>query len=318
MDVQRVPLGAIDWKDESYRISEELSSPRMEASLRSIGQLNPAVLLQKSTGLVIVCGFRRLLALRRMGCPDALAKACMGLSPLETFRLAIFDNLAGRDFAPLEKARILFALKGPCGVTHNDLVEDYLPLLGLPAHKNVLRTYLALHVLNPDLRRQFNDGRLSLASVERLSLSSKEAQRRFASLLERVRLSASRQRELLDVAEELAAMNGSELGEVFSFAEVQSVLEDPRFSAFQKGERLYGVLYRRRNPRLSRAEEAFRLRTRQLRLPGAVSISPDPYFETPRLRIEFDVASAQGFRDIAAALREAAEAPVLEDLFRVD
>ena len=286
--------------------------------MREIGQLNPAILLERSSRRIIVCGFRRLMALRRLGRTVALALIYSDYSPLEAFRLAVFDNLAHRDFSPLEKARILFTLKNQCGVAHDTLVQEYLPLLGLPAHKKWLRTYLAVHVLDPGLRSLFNDGHLSLASVERLSAVSGSAQTRFASLLARIRLSTSRQRELLDIAEGLAAVTDTELGEIFGLAEIQSLLEDSRFSPFQKGERVYDVLYRRRYPRLSGAERQFQLKRAQLCLPGGVSISPDPYFETPRLRIEFDVTSAQRFREIAAALREAAETPLLDDLFSVD
>jgi len=319
MIFQEVPLDSIDFGDETFRISEDVDSAAMRASLAAIGQLNPVLLIEESSRRIIVCGFRRLRALRELGRTVALAqtRSSAGCSRLEAFRLAIFDNLSHREFNPLEKARILFTLKGVCEVAHDTLVEAYLPLLGLPTHKNVLRTYLGLHVLDPDLRRMFNDGRLTLASAERLSGSSREAQHEFASLLARVRFSASRQREMLDLAEELASITDTALGEVFERAEIHSILGDSRLSPFQKGEQIYELLYRWRNPRLSQAEERFQVEKEQLGLPGAVRISPDPHFETPRLRVEFDVASAQRFREIASALREAAEARALEELFRV-
>lgn len=319
MILQEVTLESIDMGDETFRISEDVDSATMKRSLAEIGQLNPVLLLEESSRRVIVCGFRRLRALRELGRTSALAQTCSSAdcSRLEAFRAAIFDNLSQREFSPLEKARILFTLKGVCEVTHETLVEAYLPLLGLPAHKNVLRTYLSLHALDSDLRRMFNDGRLTLAGAERLSRSFREAQHKFASLLARVRLSASRQREMLDLAEELASITDTALGEVFERAEIHAILEDSRLTPFQKGEQIYELLYRWRNPRLSRAEERFQVEKQQLGLPGAVRISPDPHFETNRLRVEFEVASAQRFREIAGALREAAEAPALEELFRV-
>ena len=319
MILQEVPLQSIDFADEIFRISEDMDSAAMRASLAEIGQLNPVLLFEQASRRIIVCGFRRLRALRELGRTVALAqtRSSAGCSRLEAFRLAIFDNLSHREFSPLEKARILFTLKGACEVPLDTLVEVYLPLLRLPAHKNVLRRHLSLHILDPDLRGMFNDARLTLASVERLSGSPRDAQRKFASLLARIRLSASRQRQMLDLAEEMASITETRLGEVFERAEIQSILGDCRLSPFQKGEQIYGLLYRWRNPRLSQAEERFQVEKKQLGLPGVIRISPDPHFESLRLRVEFDVSSAQRFREISSALREAAEAPALEELFRV-
>jgi hypothetical protein len=154
--------------------------------------------------------------------------------------------------------------------------------------------------------------------VERLSAVPVEVQRKLAELLTAVRLSASRQREVLDLAEDLAAMTDAGPGEIFSRQEIGSVLQNSRLSPFQKGEQIYELLYRWRYPRLSAAEENFRTGARSLRLPDSVHISPDPHFETPRLRVEFDAASPQRFREIAAALREASEEPALEKLFEVN
>ncbi len=319
MNLQEIPLECIDFEDETFRISEDLEPPAMRSSLAEIGQLNPVLLLENQGRRIIVCGFRRLHALRALHRSVALAhiRSSAGCSNLEALRLAILDNLSFREFNPLEKARILFTLKSTGGVAHDCLVEIYLPLLNLPAHKNVLRTYLGLHVLDSDLRKLFNEGRLTLATMERFSGVPRDTQKRFAHLMALIRLSASRQRELLDLAEELAAITETLPGEIFECPEIESILVDSRLSPFQKGEQVQELLYRRRYPRISQAEEKFRKETRQLGLPGVVRINPDPHFETPRLRVEFDAGSPERFREIAAALQEAANTPVLERLYRV-
>jgi hypothetical protein len=317
MSVHDVALDSIDFGDETHRISEELDSAAMRISLEAVGLLNPVLLLEEPSRRTIVCGFRRLRALRALGQGSVQARTLepSTSSRLETFRLALFDNLSVRELNSLEKARVLSTLRSTCGISSQALVDSYLPLLGLPPHKNVLHVYLRLHRLVPGLRRLFNVGRLTQASVERVCAFSVETQQKLAALLEVARLSASRQREVLDLAEDLAGMAGTELGEIVGRAEIVGVLQDSRLSAFQKGERIYGLLYRWRNPRLSAVEERFRAGRKLLHLPDSVRISPDPYFETSRLRVEFDAASPQRFREIAAALGEASESAALEELF---
>ncbi|MGA2260844.1 MAG: hypothetical protein ABSH28_05350 [Acidobacteriota bacterium] len=75
----------------------------------------------------------------------------------------------------------------------------------------------------------------------------------------------------------------------------------------------HGVL----NPRLSMARDAFLAEKSKLDLPGSVRLSPDPFFERPRLRVEFDMNSARAFRKTVAALDCARGAASLDRLFQI-
>jgi hypothetical protein len=94
-------------------------------------------------------------------------------------------------------------------------------------------------------------------------------------------------------------------------------LDDSRLSPFQKGEKLHQVLCRLRNPRLSRAAERFLAEKKLLGLPGSIQITPDPFFETPGLRVEFNASSADRFRDLTAALQRASQMAALDEMFDV-
>ena len=320
MTYDRVPLEHIDLEDQRFRISERFESSRLLESLRQIGQLSP-VFLQARTGsrLAVICGFRRVQALRSLGQRDVLARIWHGggQSDLELFRIALWDNLSHRELNPLERARVLASLKNLCDVQHDQLVEIYLPVLGMEPHKNTLRTYLALHALDPQLREMLNDGRITLASAERLSRAPLAFQNQMSEVLERVRWSASLQRETLDLVEELAAIAGSDPGEILRESGIRELLNDANLSPFQRGERIHRLLYRRRNPRLCRTEERFLARQKELRLPHRIRLSPTPFFESAELRVEFSVGSPRDFRETAQALERAGQAPALEALFSI-
>ncbi len=320
MDVREVNLEDIDLDNQTYRISEDLNPVGLGRSLREVGQLNPVILCPGPTGTpMLVCGFRRLRALQRIGRSTCLARFLPreSTSSLAAFRIALWDNLALRPLEALEKARVLHTLKHVCSVGQDELVEHYLPILGLEAHKNVLRKYLALHVLDPGLRKLLAVGALTLASVERLAGMDCKAQAGAAGLFARASFSASLQRQLLDLLTDLAALRESGVEEVLAQPEVAARLEDAALSPFQKGEAVFKFLYRQRNPRLSAAEERFESDKCQLGLPGSVRLSSDPYFERPRVRVEFEASSPEGFRKASDALQRAAQEPALEGLFRV-
>ncbi len=319
MDVKTIRLEEIDIEDETYRISEELDSASVLDSLKEIGQLNPVLLLDQAPLKIIVCGFRRIRALGKLNRPRIFArfltKDCSG--PLHRFRLSLWDNLSHRRLEPLEKARLLYKLRNICNVSGDVLTETYLPLLSLPPRENVLESYIKLNGIHPALRRCLLEDQLTLSSVDRVAAMSYPTQGRIAELMGRIRLSASLQRKVLSFLEELSTMAGAPIDAPLDDPAAKSILDDSRLSPFQKGEKLYGILYRMKYPQLSNALNRFETDRKQLALPGSVRIVPHPFFETADLRVEFQVSNAGHFRELAAALHNAAQSPKLEELFRI-
>jgi len=319
--IRRVPLQDIDLEDHSFRISEELESDMLRRSLLEVGQLNPVILLRRQAHrLTVVAGFRRLTALRGMAAADAPATVCADgeVSALQAFRLALWDNLSHRRLSTLELGRSLHVLHATCGLTAEILIADYLPLLGLAPSRQVLAAYLALNHLHPVLRRLVQEGRIAVRTAERLAGYTAAVQEKMSSVLGRIRLSASLQRQFLDAVEELAQMQDARLIQELEAPEVLAVLDEPERSPFQKGERIMDVLGRRLYPRLSAARARFEADREEMGFPSGVRLTPDPFFETSRLRVEFEVSSAAHLRAVAAELHRASLETGLERLFKID
>jgi hypothetical protein len=316
MDFKEIELESIDFSDETFRMTESLDSAHLLESLREIGQLNPVILLEEKSRYIAICGFRRIHALRRLG-NVALARVVPENDgdSVRLFQLALWDNLSHRQLDPLEKARVLFKLKNNFKISDEILIKLYMPLLGLSPHENVLRSFIRLHEIHPDLRKCLVENRLTLSSLETLAQLQGEAQERIAALMGKIRLSASLQRKYFDVLEDLDAMTGSHPGASLEDPETLTIINDVRLSPFQKGEKAYELLCRRRNPRLTRAIEQFHDRKKLLDLPGSIKISADPFFENPGMHVEFDASDLKCFRELVAALQKAAQSRAMEDLF---
>ena len=317
MIFKEIELGNIDLSDETFRMTENLNPQPLLESLREIGQLNP-VILTEGRPSIVVCGFRRLHALKQLGRPRALARITPEDSHAKLFQLALSDNLSHRQLDPLEKARALFKLKNGFQISEDVLVRIYLPLLGLSPHENVLRSYIRLNEIHHGLRTCLSENRLTFSNMEILAQMPDQAQARISALMEKIRLSASLQKKLFEILKDLAVMGGSlSPGKSLDSPEALAVIEDVRFSPFQKGENLYALLYRNRNPRLSRAEDQFRDKKRLLSLPGSIKVSSDPFFENPGIHVEFEALNAQRFRELAASLQKAAQTEAIEELFKI-
>ena len=75
MTFAEIRLEEIDFENETFRISEELYPAPLLDSLREIGQVNPVLLLEgRAPKKAIVCGFRRLRALKLLRIPRALSR----------------------------------------------------------------------------------------------------------------------------------------------------------------------------------------------------------------------------------------------------
>jgi hypothetical protein len=316
MVLKEIELDNIDFSDETFRISENLNFPPLLESLREIGQLNP-VILTASRPSIVICGFRRLHSLKQLCRSRAFARVIPEDRHEKLFQLALWDNLSHRQLDPLEKARTLFKLKNEFQISGDALVNVYLPLLGLSPHENVLRSYIRLNEIHPGLRQCLSENRLTLSSLETLAPMHEQVQSRISALMDKIRLSASLQKKLFDILKDLAVIGGSQPGTDLENPDALSVIDDARLSPFQKGEKLYELVYRRRNPRLSRAEEQFRDKKKLLHLPGSIKVAADPFFENPGIHVEFEARNAQHFREMAAALQKAAQTEAIEEIFKI-
>ncbi len=319
MLIQEILLENIDFEDERFRISEDIESAPILDSLREIGQLNPILLLERSSHQAIVCGFRRVRAMLRLGMTRALARITPenGCDPVRIFELALWDNLSHRHLDPLEKARVLFSLRNHFAVADEKLVQVYLPMLGLNPHESVLQSYLLVYGIQPALRNCLRDGRLTQSSIEAIAEMPYPAQDSIANLMGKARLSASLQKKLLGLLDDLAGTTGDPLSAPLDGPEVSETLNDPRLSPFQRGEKVFEILYRLQYPRVSAALGRFDARKKLLCLPGSIRITAHPFFEQPGLHVEFDASDLERFRSLASALREAAQLPEAEELFHI-
>ncbi len=319
MICQDISIEAIDCTNEIFRISEEIVSAPLQISMREIGQLNPVVLMRGGRPYTVVCGFRRLHALRQLNATRVFARIIeetdRDLPGL--FRLALWDNLSHRKLDPLEQARVLYKLRYDFGVSDELIIKDFLPMMDLAPHEQTLKTHIMLHASHPELKNHFSQGRLTLSSLQYLATMHASSQASIASALEGMRLSAGLQKKFFSLLEELAAKNRKKPEAPFSDPEALSALKDAGLSPFQRGERIYGLLYRLRYPRVIQAEERFGKLKKSLGLPGSIRITPAPFFETPDLRVDFKAPNAEQFRKMVAELFEASQGPELDKLFKV-
>ena len=98
--LKQVSLDDIDLNDQTFQFRLELKSGDLRQSIEREGQKFPVVLRRDKPPYQLVCGFRRIEALKESGSPTAMALVLPGLSEDEAYRLSILEN---RERAPLSE-----------------------------------------------------------------------------------------------------------------------------------------------------------------------------------------------------------------------
>lgn len=277
-DVHRIGLSRIDTGDVSYQVSSERND-RLTDSIRSIGQLQPVRLVDCSDRLIILSGFRRIAACRALGHTeiDAWVYPQADLSDRRRCLLAIGDNSIQRPLNPVETARAVTLLANE--LIDPAAVRECLRALLFPDSRVWMDQQLALAAVPAGIQKLLQDGVVGTAMA--LELGALEpidgviVGRLFAAL----RLSLSRQREVLGMCRDLSRSGGRTIHQILEGPVLGELLDDADTDIAVKTHGLRRQLKRMRYPGLVAAEADFNQSLKSLGLGQGIRLDPPPFFE---------------------------------------
>lgn len=164
----KVPLADINSSDgQQFRDPEELDA-QFVASIREHGLIHPLVVAHDGTGRYdLIAGRRRyrhaaaaglrMVDVTLKGFPDSLAR----------FETMVDENCFRRPWSPLEKARLMVALRDEHGWTQGEIAEWMTGKLGRVTQSSVSR-YLKLLEMTPEAQGLVAAGVLSFGHAKEL------------------------------------------------------------------------------------------------------------------------------------------------------
>ena len=251
-------------------------------SVEKVGLLNPPFLVAKSAGgFDVVSGYRRILAARSLGWEKIFCRDLTDLkmTTLDLLLLNLYENLSTRSFNEIEKAMVLKRLS--LHVSHEGLIRDYMPLLGLSPYETVLRTYLLLEELEEPVRAGVAKGTISgQAAKLLLDLEAGSRLAIYECILD-LRLNANYQKQLIEYLVEISEIENTSIHGILSRTPLTQILKKEPTNSPQKAKSLLGALRIMRNPRVADAEHRFQQQLSSIRLPPGTRIIHSPFFEDP-------------------------------------
>jgi ParB-like chromosome segregation protein Spo0J len=315
--LQEVPLAQIDLAEAAGEMTAAPALDRLTASLREVGLLNPPWLRLAGPRFRVVTGARRLQAAAALGWQEITVRLVPEDAP-EFYCLLVHlvDNAFTRGFNLREQAALAARLVQHCD--REAVAARYLPYLGLPPSQAHLTRLVKTAGLEAPWQQLAASGRLALTAAARLADWDPEARAAALPYLDSLRLSQSKQEELLDQVVLLARREGISPAAVLARDELRQVLTDPDRTPQERTEAVRRRLYAQVYPRLSAAREAFETALSRLgwkRTPR-FRLHPPPVFEGPDFHLEIKFRDAPELQQLLGEIDRLTRQAGFDDLTR--
>ena len=299
-------LSEIDFSDRSFPFSFGELPQKLLASVSHVGILQPPVLLESAAGYKIVCGRRRLEAFKRSRTQDVEIEilAAAGNHSRELFRRALWENLAQREFNPVEIADIY--IRALELFRQDEVLTEIQPALKIPQKERFYRRYQAIAGFSGELRELLAAGVIDPESVDLMREWGAAENQVLIDLIAETGLRRNKLREVIGRLDDLARRDGVSPCE--PLASACAVIRDDagKFEIADLRNQLKVQLY----PNLTAARRDFSEKLARLSLPADIRLDPPPDFEGGEFKLCFSFSDSRQWQANCRKLN----AIVLEDI----
>ena len=293
-----VPLRDIDDSPGPCCMSFGFDLNPLIQSIERVGLINPPLLKKDNQGsITIITGYRRIKALKSLKADGAGCRVLSGddILPIECLLLNLHDNLAVRKLNDVEKGMVLARLIP--WIKTLEIVERYMPFLGLPSNRATLSSYLKIEEeMEVQVRESIVRGQLSLRNAIMLLDIDSISRSSIIDLISNLKLTVNQQRHLIEYTVDLSHIEGRSIPGFLDDQSIKEINSDTRMNNPQKGRALIRYLRMKRYPSVSKAEREFKKMVSRLNLGKTVKIDHSPSFESPYYRLEVLFKDGQSLR----------------------
>jgi hypothetical protein len=309
-----IALAAIDWRDTTFQITYGRSLQPLKASIQAIGLQQLPVLQEGGVERMrIVSGRRRLRVwkqLNRSECPVRLVSADQPQKGL--FLYSFYEAIGRGDLNSIEQSVILEKLLRY--FPEEQVLSDYMPLLGLPPKKEILTRTLRIAAAGPWFWPAVVEGRLFAETLEWIDKDFPSQRALLAALVIHLRWGYQKQREFLAGLKELALRRQVEPEEIITAPPITDWLKRGDLSPQQKGEAIRKFLHEALFPVSTEIEKEFNEKRARMKLDPRTQLTPPPFFEGGTYRLEVRFSEESALRESLDRIQRALESGCFEDL----
>ena len=275
---------------------------------------NPLIVQSKGTDRFrIVCGFKRMVALASLQQSTCQAFVIEDTRPrLDLLLMAIEENQSA-PLNPIELSIVLNKLHVEFKIDENDIIHNYLPLLGYGQNPRVLELYSGLYDLPPEWQDALMADQVPLDIAQVILSQSDEGRAKIWALFHALRLGKNRQREFWGLLIDISRIHDMTIVQLIDSQPLQAILSE-NLTPSQKSERVKQWLWEKRYPRYSAVRASYEKILHDARLPQHVRIQAPPYFEDESYSVTFAFSGESNFAERIRVLQRLLSEGVVKKL----
>ena len=317
--LKNTEIDSIDFKDTTFIYTFPVKIEEITESIKRIGLLNPVLLFEYDNKYKIISGFKRVLACKSL-CFDSISSFVFesdSISELNAFKIAVYDNISIRKLNIIEKSIILNKLKNYHSLKHNEIIKDFMPIIGLEQSEKLLECYLSLSKIGNDLKEHIVNREVPIKTSSLIASVSKYKLPLISEIIIKFNLGTNKIKELVNLIDEITERDGIDIGELRSDLNLDRVIKNERMTLSQKWEKIISSLREKRFPMWSKIEKKLLRNISSLSLPKNVNLSYPPYLEGDKLRIEIEFSTSDELKIIGQRLIDISKKEELSEIVKL-
>jgi len=317
MKYAQIPVDTIDFNDDRFRISYMTDERELIGSIRRVGLLHPVILRSEpSSGRhQVVSGFRRIASCLHLHINQipGIVYEPGELSDARAMELTIHQTATSRSLNLIERSLALGKLKSVGHLPEQEIISDYLPLLGLEPSEKVFRSVGNLLDLTDSLKAYIVRNSVPLINASIFLTFEEEDQAELVRILSPLKPGTNRLKEILVMIDEICHRDEIGVRDIIE-GEIEAVLKAQDMPTPQKTETIRSILKGYRSPRIVSLERDVQEKLKALKIPPGMSLSPPPFLEGDRLSVRFDFRDREELNRIIGKLSEISDKEALSAL----
>ncbi len=288
----------IDFTFTDFNFSYPLKTDHFLKLVKEGKPFYPPILYKENKKYLIVDGFARLSALRTLNLQPIKALILENTFSMKDLLLISFELNLPRGLNLVEKA--LFFEKGEKYFSRDELL-DLLPRLGFSRNQNWFFYLKKILNLEDPFKKLLAEEKLNPKIIDSLSLLSPQEREEFLDLLEKLHLTFSEQREILEILLDYKKLTKSSqlLPE-----EIKKSLENKDFN--QRRKEIFEWLNQIKYPNYYQKKKVLE-KIKALFSSQGIKVDFNPYLEKKEINMQFNVKNIEDLKKILKLLENEGE-----------
>jgi ParB-like chromosome segregation protein Spo0J len=320
MRFSKIQIDDIDFQDKTFdttyvRIIEDLIT-----SIKRSELINPLILLEENNlKFKIVSGFSRAIACRELKIVElpAFIYSESEKNMKDLFLLKLEDNRFTRIYNPVEISIIIKKLKEKFNASDEEIVKDFLHLLGLEGSLRDIEQYIIIESYDETLKQALIRETITLDTVSSLSKLSRIESEALLKCLEALNTTASYQKIIIELIDDISTKDNIPIQRILERDELDEILKNEKLPRSQKCQRFIEILKIMLYPIYTKADVKFRDIKKNMKLPKSVHLDHSPFFESPEFSMRFNFKNKEEIENIVNGLKEILSKESLQEIFGI-